>query len=189
MEPNALRSARLPRRQEGAALFVSLIMLVIMTILGLSSVQTTSMEERMARNARDTNLALQSAESAIIDGIRIIDAMTTVDAVFLAPGANANGLYVNAGPTLTQNWMAVDWGGAAVRTAETDIAGVAASPKYIIEYVAESASEDAGVNLVNFGQDTGGARAQIFRITTYGTGGTATAHVMIQATYGRQMSR
>ena len=57
----------LPQRESGVALFMSLVMLLIITILGLSSVQTTTLQERMARNARDTNLAFQAAEAAIKD--------------------------------------------------------------------------------------------------------------------------
>ncbi|MBD3648541.1 MAG: hypothetical protein HUJ31_14050, partial [Pseudomonadales bacterium] len=47
------------RQQRGVALFMSLVMLLILTLLGLSSVQTTSLQERMSRNARDANLAFQ----------------------------------------------------------------------------------------------------------------------------------
>jgi len=54
--------------QKGAALIVSLIFLMIMTILAISMSQTTSLEERMAGNARDTNSAFQGAETAVISG-------------------------------------------------------------------------------------------------------------------------
>jgi len=66
MSDSRLQTANLKRsyvgkqkRQSGVALFISLVMLLILTVLGLSSVQTTSVQERMARNARDTNLAFQ----------------------------------------------------------------------------------------------------------------------------------
>ena len=58
----------LPHTQGGAVLVVSLLILLIMTIVGVSSIQTTTLEERMAGNTRDQNLAFQSAEAALIEG-------------------------------------------------------------------------------------------------------------------------
>jgi type IV pilus assembly protein PilX len=57
-------------RQRGAALIISLLILILLTILGLSSMQTTNMEERMASNARDREIAFQAAEAALAVGER-----------------------------------------------------------------------------------------------------------------------
>ncbi|MCP4042435.1 MAG: hypothetical protein GY731_10855, partial [Gammaproteobacteria bacterium] len=40
----------LPTRQGGAVLLVSLIMLTILTLLGVTAMTTTSLEEKMAAN-------------------------------------------------------------------------------------------------------------------------------------------
>lgn len=53
--------------QSGAVLVISLIMLLLLTLIGASSMQTTSLEEKMAGNLRDRNLAFQVAESALRD--------------------------------------------------------------------------------------------------------------------------
>jgi Tfp pilus assembly protein PilX len=65
VEMKKMSNISLARSQQGMALFMSLVMLLIITVLGLSSVQTTILQERMARNFRDVNLAFQSTESAI----------------------------------------------------------------------------------------------------------------------------
>jgi len=54
-------------QQSGAVLIISLIMLLLLTLIGASSMQTTSLEEKMAGNLRDRNLAFQAAESALRD--------------------------------------------------------------------------------------------------------------------------
>jgi type IV pilus assembly protein PilX len=54
-----------PVNQHGAALFVSLMMLVLVTILGVTGVRLVSLEEKMAGNSYDRNLAFQSAEAAL----------------------------------------------------------------------------------------------------------------------------
>ncbi|MEN8166315.1 MAG: PilX N-terminal domain-containing pilus assembly protein [Pseudomonadota bacterium] len=48
-------------------LVTSLILLLVMTLLGLSAMQTSLMEETMAGNVRDHNLAFQAAEAALRD--------------------------------------------------------------------------------------------------------------------------
>lgn len=63
--------------QRGAALVVALLMLLVLTVLGIASMQVTRMEERMAGNSRDVNLAFQGAEAGLRDSETRIAAMTT----------------------------------------------------------------------------------------------------------------
>ena len=51
--------------QTGVVMVVSLIVLLLLTIIGLSAMQNTSLEEKMAGNLRDKNIAFQVAESAL----------------------------------------------------------------------------------------------------------------------------
>ncbi len=53
--------------QQGIALVVGLIFLLLMTLIGVTAIQTTSLDERMAGNVRDRNLAFQAAEAALRD--------------------------------------------------------------------------------------------------------------------------
>lgn len=59
---HAIRSFANPQRQRGAALFVGLMLLIVMTLIGLAAMQSTLLQERMAGNFRLVNLAFQSAE-------------------------------------------------------------------------------------------------------------------------------
>ncbi len=61
-------------QQRGAVLLTSLLMLIIFTIIGLSGIQTTIIEEKMANNYRDRELAFQSAESALAFGESKVEA-------------------------------------------------------------------------------------------------------------------
>ncbi len=51
--------------QRGAALITALVMLVILTLLGLSSMSTVTLEERMAANAQEINRAFQAASTGL----------------------------------------------------------------------------------------------------------------------------
>ncbi len=52
-------------RQTGAALFVGLILLLVMTILGVSGMSTSTLELVMAGNAQAQQQAFQAAETGI----------------------------------------------------------------------------------------------------------------------------
>lgn len=54
-------------QQRGVALIVVLLLLVIISMLGVASMQIATMGERGARNDRDMQLAWQSAEAALAD--------------------------------------------------------------------------------------------------------------------------
>lgn len=54
-------------KQQGAALIVSLIILLILTILGVSSLSNSGLESRMAHNFQLSNYVFHGAESAIED--------------------------------------------------------------------------------------------------------------------------
>jgi len=67
-------------RQSGATLVIAMLMLLILTVLGIASMQVTRMEERMAGNSRDVNLAFQGAEAGLRDaeeGLRVLTGRPT----------------------------------------------------------------------------------------------------------------
>jgi type IV pilus assembly protein PilX len=57
------------QRQQGAALVVGLILLLVLTILAVSGVFTSNMELRMVRNTQSQERAFQAAEVAIEDAL------------------------------------------------------------------------------------------------------------------------
>lgn len=58
---------RFARRQHGASLVVSLLMLVAVAILGLSAAQIALQEEKASRNEGERQIAMQAAEAALVD--------------------------------------------------------------------------------------------------------------------------
>ena len=67
--------------QKGAALFVSLMILFLMTIIGLNALNTSTTDERMALNTQHQQEVFHAAESAINvakrDNSALEDAITT----------------------------------------------------------------------------------------------------------------
>lgn len=154
-------------RQRGATLLIALVLLVVMTLLGLSSIRSTSMQERMGANLYDRSLAFQAVESALREAEATISINTVV--------TNSNGLYCPPngippscavpGPSATQSATSGSGGGTAPpevvfveRWKDTGTQWTAASgwwnsvdsamkarlggtnrrPEYIIEYMGEA---------------------------------------------------
>lgn len=53
--------------QQGISLVIVMIFLVILSVLGVSAIQTSTLSSRIARNEADRNLAFQAAEAALRD--------------------------------------------------------------------------------------------------------------------------
>jgi type IV pilus assembly protein PilX len=56
-------------RQSGAVLITSLLLLLVMTMFALSSMNSSTMQEKMAANAQYDNSAFQAAEAAGVSGM------------------------------------------------------------------------------------------------------------------------
>ena len=54
--------------QRGAVLIVALVMLLLLTIIGLTGMRGTALQENMASNLRESNISLQAAEAALRAG-------------------------------------------------------------------------------------------------------------------------
>lgn len=62
------RPAGLKKGQKGVALAIALILLVVMTLLGISTVRTVTQQEKMSSNSHERSLAYQYAEAALREG-------------------------------------------------------------------------------------------------------------------------
>ena len=73
-QPNPLPTTNAP--QEGFVLIVGLVILGLLTMLALSSMRDSTMQEKMAGASRDSGLAFQAAESALRDAENCITGAT-----------------------------------------------------------------------------------------------------------------
>ena len=172
------------RREAGVALFISLVMLLILTIIGVSSVQTTSLEMRMSRNDHDTLLAFQAAESALRDAEDELEDPLTE----LADFNDTNGMWEVADLGQAENWEAAGiWTGTNSLVADNAVEGTADDARFIIEYLGPVLREENAYQQEDPYTSAGVDRVEMFRVTARGIGGTANAQVLLQTTYGRIM--
>lgn len=60
-----MNNFKIMKRQEGAVLVISLVLLLVLTLMGVAGMNTSTMQERMAANAQNSNRAFQGAESSV----------------------------------------------------------------------------------------------------------------------------
>lgn len=192
----------MPYKQKGSIIIISLIMLALLTIIGLTGVRISNLEERMSGNFRDHELAFQSAEAALSEAEAFVENTTfsTTDFQTGCSGTHCfsadctNGLcfdvsnFPSSGPAAssctnsdTKPWQ--DWtlwaDSTKVKTAST-LTGTNSAAKYIVEFRCFVVKDDTESNPSTsiFAQ-----WAYSFRITVLANGGTADSQVMLQTTY------
>lgn len=65
MPTQEMQIIRSPKRQKGAALIVGLVLLLVLTVLGVSGINMASLELQMAGNTQAAEYAFQAAETAL----------------------------------------------------------------------------------------------------------------------------
>ena len=84
---------RSPRGARGAVLFVGLIFLLLLTLLGVTAMQVTVLQERMAGNFRIAHQAFESAEGAISKGqADVRDVLVALDNYATVATMNTSGV-------------------------------------------------------------------------------------------------
>jgi type IV pilus assembly protein PilX len=138
---NRCNFTRLHARQSGVVLFVALILLLILSMIGVTVARMQTVEERMARNENSRQLAMQAAEAALRSGEDYLAANPPPISTF---AKNTNGLYalsLSTGSSIPAlNWSTpsnyMAYSGAALNGAALSAAPVAVrAPKVVIEYL------------------------------------------------------
>ena len=165
------------RKQHGATLMISLMLLLVMTLIGVTAMGTSSLEEKMAGNARDKHLAFNAAEAALRDAERYV----TEDIVSVAAfDGSYTGLYaVGSDPDITAD---ATWANSLSYAGTID--GIKTEPKYIVEVMGNVGNEDP--NIGDYSTTSGAGVITTYRITARGTGGSDNSVVMLQSYYGRR---
>ena len=173
------------RSQQGVALVVSLIILVSLTMLGLTSIQRTTTDLAMAGNQREVTLMFHAAEVGLVTAENHISGASS-NGDFDDP---ANGLFtVRANdPTYTgPNYFDdTKWTNESQLAATT--MDVVSQPRYLIEYLGDrSQNALAAVNIGGYGTQQTGEIVSIYRSTARGVGLTGMSFRYVQSYFGRE---
>lgn len=176
----------LSRKQRGAVLAVSLIVLLVLTLVVMSSTQNIVLQERMTAAVRDGHVSLAVAEAGVADAQAFIESRVDVSDFSDSGG---NGYFsLDNGPGNFFDEDEIDWSDASARQTSSTIDGL--TSHYIIVdmgIVAVPAEDLTGINMMGYGQTTGGGDINAFQIVSRATGRSGTAERMVSTYYGKRL--
>lgn len=163
------RRRSIPSRvgQRGVALVVALLLLVVITLVGLAAVRGTIMQQRMAANHFDRQVAFQSAEAAM----RAATALIASNPGDIARNCQAGGVYCQGNP-FDEPGIKIITVNSGTGTGQFDAGTLAASqPQYVIENMGNwynpstSTGYGQSANSHNYGAQGTSTTAVYYRVT------------------------
>ncbi|MES1953438.1 pilus assembly PilX family protein [Salinisphaera hydrothermalis] len=194
MNPYNMPTRPLARREEGFILVTSLIFLVIITLLAVSAINSSTLQQRMANNQREKSRALDAADSALrhVETLLASNDFRQCNPV-MSPGsgtnaaanngcdAGASGLTVvpaspDANQSATYYLSDAFWSRSGVSTYQLpgDSGSSGLNIQYLVEYIREQADD------LNPGS---AGTVVLFRITARAQGRSPASRAVVQSVY------
>jgi type IV pilus assembly protein PilX len=180
-------------RQRGAVLFVSLILLLILTLIGVTAARMQTVEERMAQNDDNHQLALQAAEAALRYGETLLWGGIYSTSDF---AANANGLYQlqtevqaavgSSNPAQASIVDSINWSSPGTQSMAYAGPGLSNAPappqsaQIVIESLPPVARAGDPICTPGYGQEQ---VCSVYRITAHAVGGDSTSAATLQSIF------
>jgi type IV pilus assembly protein PilX len=165
--------------QRGAALITSLVILLVLTVLGISAMKSSNLQENIVGNLRDHDLAFQAAETGLRAAEGSLDAIVTIP---VPDDSGTNGVYSrnyfynNFGAMNSLAYNTGVWSSATVYA--TPLPEVSANPSYLTEFeqkIADDLDPESAAK---------GKGRYYYRITARGFGSSQHSAILLQEVYG-----
>ncbi len=184
-------------KQQGVVLVISMIMLLLLTMIGTSSMQTAGQQEKLSRHYKDKYSAIQAAEAALKAGEAKINGAQLSDF-----GGSIAGLLAKSAAD-PDPWNKMTWNNAI--QINSGISNVSEQPRYYIKHlstdtvVSSGPGGSGGSGGINIASPTyGGAKRQLvqsgptttntgfFAITAKGAGDHGVSQVLLRSYFYRK---
>jgi type IV pilus assembly protein PilX len=172
--------------QRGFILIVALIMVLLMTIIGLAAIRGSNLQELMAGNMRDRNLAFQAAEAGLRAGeYEIRPELATLPNFDVDRGFFSDlNMPTESSPLF---WDKDDWDERSFLTTMSLQLASDSQPRYVVEKLVvpitiAAAADGSAIDVASL--DSFEA-PEFFRVTSKGIGGTTDTDVLVQSVYKR----
>lgn len=178
-------------RQQGVALVVALVLLVLVTLVGLAAMRGTTMQQKMASNLYDREVSFQTSEAAIRAAASAILTNTAVIARNCGAGGvlcAGNPFADTTNPVPATGIITVPAGNGAGQFTPSSVA--VGQPQYIIENMGSwpdpnnQTGYNQSANAAQYGAQGSSTAALYYRITARSSNPTTTgdrATVTLQA--------
>jgi len=180
-----------PKRQAGTVLVFSLLIMLALTIIGISGIGGSVTQEKMVGSMRDTNNAFQAAEAALKRGQQFFTPLVGTAAF---DGSNGQYGLNDADPDI---WSIDTWTDQNSKSyvdpivsvgTPTPVPNVYAQPRYILKYLGDiDTNQNKALNITGYGEQRDGTRVSNFRVTARGVGAEPGRVVILEAYFGKRL--
>jgi type IV pilus assembly protein PilX len=158
------------QQQRGAVLVIALIMLVLITVVAMSTIRSTTTDERIAGNVRDRERAFQAAEAVVQACLDAVQAGTyesgTVNGEILTPVLATDSPSTQNWDDIN-NWADTDANKKSVKiSVKSDTYNLDSDPRCMVEKLSDTKKS--------------------FRVTGRAVGASPDSIVLLQATYSEE---
>lgn len=175
------------KREAGAVLIVGLVMVLLISIIAISAIRGSNLQESMAGNMRERNLAFQASESALRIGESLVSDQASRPLMTNTQGMYSDTYKMPVSSILTftdDNWKDP----AKVKVTVLNLSYLSREPTYVVEELDPdigigAAMEGSAVDLEGM-QNTGDISP--YRVTARGFGGSENSVKTLQTTYNRR---
>lgn len=181
LKANPYRPQNPCRHQKGAVLAIGLVMLLLLTLIGISGTQSTGLEERMAGNEQDENLAFQAAEATIKAAEQQLEWAAGQGIVINYTEEGINGYYTVSSPALVSlsvTQTAAFWeNNPSITYSDGTLVDVNLDnpPKYFIQFLGQHISPNTTQNNNN--------NTCVYRIMAYARGRSTSSLAIVESIY------
>lgn len=153
---HAKRLGNAPIRQRGAALVVALLLLLVMTVLGVTALNSSTLQSLMSSAFQQQTTTLAGAENVLLEGEMDVEAI-------VVGGVGARTHFVDLTDEDETQFDLVDWVGG--QPVAQDIGEITITGSYFIEYMGEF--EVPGESIAE-GGGLDDSKIYIFRVSAQG---------------------
>lgn len=167
-------------RQAGSALFICLVLLVIMTMLVISGLSTTTIEEKITGNTQNKHNSFQAAEAALrrAEIILAADGTTSISEADFIDGTGGRYLRSEPGDADFPIWASdasINW-----QVAPMTGLNLSRDPEYVMELFGEAFRDNSCRLEVPL---PAGCMVPVFRISARGWGANEHGQTLLQSTF------
>lgn len=176
MDSQPLNSPQINSNQ-GAVLFISLILLFLLSIITLSALETTLLSDKIVQRYQENQTTFEAAQAAQVEAQAWIEQLTVDDLSDPPPG-----LYLTG--TLPDILLPSTWQGTLTKILNLG-AFPGMTPRYLVEIVQTLDNNSLSKNVYTYGQGPESGQVTVFRIVTRATGPGGKGEALMQSFYAR----
>ncbi|MBF0610068.1 MAG: hypothetical protein G8345_01150 [Magnetococcales bacterium] len=173
------------RQEKGSILLIVLVLMLVLATIGLQSMSSTSLQERMTANTLDKDISFQSAETALRTAEEWIESQAGRPTAVSTCSSNPCNVWTQGTISYSSNYVNSTFWSTYARPYNS---ASATTPYYIIEQLTDTYTDTSSTGdsvKTGTGGSSSDSTAYFYRITARGGGNSGTSIIVLQSVYAK----